>query len=61
MPDLITFAVVIGFGLVILAGRLLGAGTELAIEGLFPPKGQVDWPRGVQQEDLPRFVFGRAG
>ena len=54
LPDL---AVVIVFGLLIVAGRRLGGSAEVS---LFPDWGRVDRPRGVQEEDLPRFVFSRA-
>jgi hypothetical protein len=54
-----TIAVVIVLGLIIIVGRVLAAGTEAIIAGIFPPQGQPDWPRGVQDEDVPRFVLGR--
>jgi hypothetical protein len=53
-----TIAVIVVLGLIVVAGRLLGAGTD-AISGLFPSPGQPEWPRGVQEEDAPRFVFSR--
>lgn len=56
-----TIAVIVSLGLIVTTGRLLGAGTDFTIAGLFPTQGQPEWPRGVQEEDVPRFLFGRAG
>jgi hypothetical protein len=50
-------AAVVGFGLVAVAGARLGAGSHLALAGLFPPQGRSDWPRGVQEADAPRFAL----
>lgn len=54
---LVVFAII---GVIILAVRLLAAGSETIIEELFPPNCQLAWPRGVQEEDVPRFEFGPA-
>jgi hypothetical protein len=53
-------AVGISLGLFVIAGRLLGAGSEAMIEELFPRTRTLEWPRGVQEEDMPRFVFSNA-
>ena len=47
---------VIGFGLIIVAGARMGAGSHLALGGLFPAQGRSDWPQGVQEGDAPRFA-----
>ena len=44
-----------GFSFVIVAGALLGAGSHVSLTGMFPPRGTNDWPRGVQETDVPRF------
>jgi hypothetical protein len=54
-----TIAVIVALSLVIVAGRVLGAGSEAIIAELFPPHRQPEWPRGVQEEDAPQFVFSR--
>ena len=54
-----TIAVIVALGLIVIAGRVLGADTDLAVAGLFPAQGRSDWPHGVQEWDVPRFVFGR--
>jgi hypothetical protein len=60
MLDGLTFiSVVIGFGLVIVAGARFGAGSLSALGGLFATHGARDWPTGVQEGDAPRFVFAR--
>ena len=47
---------VAAFGLPLLAGALLGAGTDSILTGLFPQDGRRDWPHGVQETDVPRFA-----
>ena len=44
-------------GVIVLAVRVLAAGSETIIEELFPRNRQLPWPRGVQEEDVPHFVF----
>lgn len=55
-----TVAVIVSLGLIVIAGRVLGAGSETIIEELFSRNRQLEWPRGVQEEDVPRFVFNPA-
>ena len=55
-----TIAVIFSFGSIVLAIRWLGTETESALGGLLAAAGQPDWPHGVQEEDVPRFVFGAA-
>jgi hypothetical protein len=55
-----TIAVVISLGLIVVAGRVLAAGSEAILAELFPVHRQPEWPHGVQEEDAPRFVFGPA-
>jgi hypothetical protein len=50
----------VGFGLVIVAGARFGAGSTLALRGLFPAQGRSDWPQGIQEGDVPRFVLDPA-
>jgi hypothetical protein len=45
-----------GFGFVLGAGALLGAGSETSLTGLFAQNDRRDWPRGVQETDVPRFA-----
>ena len=45
-----------GFGFLIVAGALLGAGTDASLAGLFPQTGGHPWPVGVQEPDVPRFA-----
>jgi hypothetical protein len=33
-----------------------GSGTEPFLSGLFPHNEARDWPRGVQENDVPRFA-----
>ena len=44
-----------GFGFVIVTGALLGAGSDVSLTGMFLPSDRNDWPRGVQETDVPRF------
>jgi hypothetical protein len=53
-------SLIVSFAVVIVAIRRLGAGADLALSSLFPTTGQSEWPRGVQEEDVPRFVFHSA-
>ncbi len=55
-----TIVVVAIVGLLVLSVRVIAAGSETIIEELFPPNRQLPWPRGVQEEDAPRFVFNHA-
>ena len=45
-----------GFAFLLVAGALLGAGTENSLTGLFAQNGRRDWPQGVQETDVPRFA-----
>ena len=45
-----------GFGFLLVAGALFGAGTDSILTGLFPQNGRRDWPQGVQETDVPRFA-----
>jgi hypothetical protein len=57
MADGPTFiSAIIGFGIVVVAGYMLGAGSH-ALTGLFAAQGARDWPTGVQESDAPHFVF----
>ncbi len=57
MPDIITIlSVVAGFAFVIVVGAKLGAGSDSVI-GLYRFEQMPPRPRGVQETDLPRFVF----
>jgi hypothetical protein len=47
---------VVGFGLVVVAGARLGAGSHSGLAGLFAMPGR-DWPTGIQEADAPRFVL----
>lgn len=58
MPE--TLAAIVVLGLIVIVVRVLGAGSDAILSELFPPQRQPDWPRGVQEEDVPRFVFGSA-
>jgi hypothetical protein len=56
MPLSIIFAIA-AFVLVILAIGKLGAGLDDSVSGLFLFPTMPARPRGVQETDLPRFVF----
>lgn len=45
-----------GFAFLFAAGALLGAGSETSLTGLFPQNDRRDWPRRVQETDVPRFA-----
>lgn len=58
MPDNLTIiSVLAGFVLIIVVGARLGAGSTDSIAGLFVLPAMPPRPRGVQEEDLPPFVF----
>ena len=58
MADGATFiSAIVGFGIVIVAGAMLGAGSHTVLTGLFATQGARDWPTGVQEEDAPHFDF----
>ena len=48
-------ATLVGFGLVAVAGAALNRGAPMDFSGLFAMRGRSDWPRGVQEGDVPRF------
>ena len=57
MIDLVTILwLVAGFGFLLLLGALLDVGTEPPLAGLFVQNSSRDWPRGVQETDVPRFA-----
>lgn len=61
MPESLAFVTALaGFGLIIVAGARLGAGSHLSLAGLVPAHGQSDWPQGVQEPDAPRFAVAHA-
>jgi hypothetical protein len=45
-----------GFAFLFAAGVLLGAGSDTSLSGLFAQNDRRDWPRGVQETDVPRFA-----
>jgi len=45
-----------GFGFLLLAGAIIGAGSDSVLTGLFPQNGAREWPHGVQETDVPRFA-----
>jgi hypothetical protein len=47
---------VAGFAFLFGAGALLGAGSDASLSGLFAQNDRRDWPRGVQETDVPRFA-----
>ena len=47
---------VAGLGFLLAAAALAGAGSDPFLTGLFPESGARDWPRGVQETDVPRFA-----
>jgi hypothetical protein len=52
-----TIAVIASLGLIVTSIRLLAPGADQATTVLFPSQLRLEWPRGVQEEDVPRFVF----
>jgi hypothetical protein len=45
-----------GFGFLLFAAALLRAGTDTSLDGMFARTDRRDWPRGVQEPDVPRFA-----
>lgn len=54
---LTTISLLAGFALIIVVGAKLGAGSPESLAGLFALEPMPARPRGVQEDDLPRFVF----
>jgi hypothetical protein len=58
MPDILTIAFVFaGFGFILVVGAKLGSGSPDSVVGLFRLEEMPPRPRGVQEDDLPRFSF----
>lgn len=58
MFDNLTFlSVLAGFALILVVGAKLGAGTPDSLVGLFVLPDMPARPKGVQEKDLPPFVF----
>jgi hypothetical protein len=58
MPDILTtLSIFAGFAFVIVVGAKLGAGGTDSVIGLFRFEDMPPRPHGVQETDLPRFVF----
>lgn len=57
MPDAIVYlALVIGCSIAAIGGaRTLGA--RVGHGGVVSGQGRGDWPRGIQEEDVPRFAI----
>ena len=53
-------SVIVGFGLIALAGARLGAGSHVSLIGLFARAAIDEWPQGVQEGDVPRFAVEHA-
>lgn len=61
MFDILSIATVIGgFVFVVLLTAWLGAGSHTSLADLLVSSSMPARPRGVQESDLPRFVFGDA-
>lgn len=41
-------------------GSRRSTGPTIPFSGLFPAHGRSDWPRGVQEQDLPSFALEHA-
>jgi hypothetical protein len=54
---LTVISMVVGFGLVVVAGARFGAGSHSGLAGLFAMRSGRDWPIGIQEGDAPRFVL----
>lgn len=58
MIDILTVvSVFAGFAFVIVVGAKLGAGSPDSLSGMFALDPMPARPQGVQEDDLPRFVF----
>ena len=58
MSDILTFAAAIaGFAFVIVAAAMLGAGSHDSLADMFVSPTMPARPQGVQESDLPRFIF----
>ncbi len=53
----LTIITIVGFAVIVVAGARLGAGSVDSIAEIWVSPTPLDRPRGVQEEDLPRFVF----
>jgi hypothetical protein len=53
-------SVIVGFGILAIAGARLGAGSHTSLVGLFGRPALDDWPHGVQEGDVPRFAVEHA-
>lgn len=53
-------SVIVVFGLITVAGARLGAGSHLSLSGLFVSAWSSEWPRGVQESDVPHFAVEHA-
>lgn len=54
---LITTLSLAGFAFVVAAAARLGAGSSDSLAGMLASPTMPPRPRGVQEDDLPRFVF----
>ena len=52
-----TLFVLAGFAFIFVVGAKLGAGSTDSLAGLFAYEPMPPRPRGVQETELPRFVF----
>lgn len=58
MPDILSILFVFaGFAFILAVGAKLGAGWTNSVIGLFRFEEMAPRPRGVQESDVPRFVF----
>jgi hypothetical protein len=57
---LVPIAALVGFVVVTVAVTWLNLGSPVDFGGLFPAQGRRDWPRGVQEGDVPRFAVDHA-
>jgi hypothetical protein len=51
------FWLIAGVAFLFVATTVVRSSTNDGLEGLFAKSGQSDWPRGVQESDLPRFAI----
>jgi len=60
-PDMIdlstVFWLIAGVAFLFIAAATLRSGTTEGLDGLFAKSGEGDWPRGVQESDVPRFAI----
>lgn len=51
------FWLIAGVAFLFISAAMLRSGSAEGLDGLFARSDQRDWPRGVQESDVPRFAI----